>query len=486
MNTNQHLERLLDELRRHGQECEWIEFKVDAAIPKEIGEYLSALSNSALLAEEPYGYLVFGVEDKTLDIVGTDFRFSSAKTGNEEIENWLATQLDPQIDFRAFEFDHGDKHVVILRVDVTRTRPVSFKGIEYIRIGSYKKPLKAHPEKEKAIWDKVSRKTFETGVARAHLDGEEVLALLDFTKYFDLTSQPLPGNREGIIRKLAEESLIDKPTDGSLTLKNLGAILFAKNLRDIDTLARKVVRVIIYKGNDRLRTIKEHEFTKGYAASFEELVGYVNDQLPVNEEIGQALRKNVKVYPEIAIRELIANMLIHQDFDIGGTGPMVEIFSDRIEISNPGLPLIDPLRFIDHNPRSRNEKLAYFLRRIKVCEERGSGIDKVISAVELFQLPAPKFVAEDAFFKVTIFSPKTLRQMNREDKVRACYQHCCLRYVANELMTNESLRNRFQIKEKNYSIASRIISDTVDATLIKSSDPGNRSKKMASYVPFWA
>lgn len=216
------------------------------------------------------------------------------------------------------------------------------------------------------------------------------------------------------------------------------------------------------------------------------MIQYVNDQLPSSEEIGKALRKEVKVYPELAVRELIANMMIHQDFDITGTGPVIEIFEDRVEISNPGAPLIDPLRMIDHSPRSRNERLAYFMRRAKICEERGSGIDKVVSLSEVYQLPAPKFVREEKYFKATLFAPRTLRQMNKDDKVRACYQHCCLRYISNELMSNESLRGRFRISEENYSVASRIISDAIESELIKPADPTNKSKKHSRYIPFWA
>src|ERR1700722_7444665 len=113
--------------------------------------------------------------------------------------------------------------------------------------------------------------------------------------------------------------------------------------------------------------------------------------LPRSEEIGQALRREVRVYPEIAIRELVANALIHQDFNLTGNGPTVEIFDNRIEITNPGTPLIDPLRFIDEPPRSRNEELASLMCRMNICEERGSGIDKVIFQIELYQLPPPDF-----------------------------------------------------------------------------------------------
>ena len=92
----------------------------------------------------------------------------------------------------------------------------------------------------------------------------------------------------------------------------------------------------------------------------------------------QALRKEVKMYPELAVREL-KQCNYNQDFYETGMGPMVEIFDDRIEITNPGKPLISTLRLIDHSPKSRNERLASFMRRIGICEERGSGIDKVIN-----------------------------------------------------------------------------------------------------------
>ena len=179
-------------------------------------------------------------------------------------------------------------------------------------------------------------------------------------------------------------------------------------------------------------------------------------------------------------------MLIHQDFFEGGAGSMVEIFANRIEITNPGVPLIPTDRLIDNSPQSRNEKLAKFMRRFNICEERGSGIDKVISAVELYQLPAPEFIIEDNSFKVVLYAHKTLRQMNKIDKVRACYQHCVLKYVSREFMTNESLRERFNIDKKNYSTASRIISDSISSEFIKVLDPSNTSKKNIKYIPFWA
>lgn len=168
-----------------------------------------------------------------------------------------------------------------------------------------------------------------------------------------------------------------------------------------------------------------------------------------------------------------------------GTGPMVEIFTDRIEVTNPGTPLIDTLRFIDEPPQSRNEDLAALMRRMSICEERGSGVDKVIFHVELFQLPAPEFVVTDSHTKAILFAPRSLNDMDPKDRVRACYQHACLRYVSNEQMTNSSFRDRLGVDQKNYATVSRIIREAVDAGLVRPVDP-NTSKRYMKYVPFWA
>ena len=137
------------------------------------------------------------------------------------------------------------------------------------------------------------------------------------------------------------------------------------------------------------------------------------------------------------------------------------------------------MRFIDHSPRSRNEKLAKIMRFSHICEERGSGIDKVILAIELFQLPAPNFLTDGDSVKVIVYSSKTFRQMDKDDKIRACYQHCVIKYLSNNPMTNESLRKRLSISKKNYPIASKIISNTIKEKLIK-------LEKGLKYVPFWA
>ncbi|CAN5514136.1 hypothetical protein BH10BAC5_BH10BAC5_16790 [soil metagenome] len=164
---------------------------------------------------------------------------------------------------------------------------------------------------------------------------------------------------------------------------------------------------------------------------------------------------------------------------------MIEIFTNRIEITNPGKPLIDTLRFVDHSPESRNEILAGFMRRLNICEERESGIDKVIFECELNHLSSPEFISGDNYTRVTLYGYKSLKDMNKKNKVTACYLHACLKYVSGDFMSNQNLRERFKIQESNYPMVSRIINDAIEDGLIKLHDSSNKSNRYNKYVPFW-
>lgn len=125
------------------------------------------------------------------------------------------------------------------------------------------------------------------------------------------------------------------------------------------------------------------------------------------------------------------------------------------------------------------------MRRFGVCEEKGSGIDRVVRAAEICQLPAPDFRVGHRCTTITIFGPKEFKNMDRADRIRACYQHCALKWVMSDPMTNESLRERFKLPIAKTATASQTISQTVDAALIKAENQGG-SRKYARYVPFWA
>ncbi len=475
---------LVYELCKLPQETEWVEFKVNNYDPQAIGKYISALANTAALLGKVHAYMLWGVEDATHAIIGTDFSPATMRKGNELLETWLLRLLNPRINFCFSEIMVGDQRVVLLEIDQGR-QPVAFQGVEYIRVGSTTRKLRDYPERERALWRTFDRVRFEEGIAADRMSGEEVLLQLDYPAYFNLLEMPLPDGRTAILDALQQDQLLTPCAAGDFNITNLGAILFAKRLDYFPELRRKAVRVIQYPGTGRTETLKEQEGTKGYACSFEGLLSYINGLLPANEVIGEALRKSMPMFPEPAVRELVANALIHQDFSVPGAGPMVEIFEGRIEITNPGEPLVDTQRFLDTPPQSRNETLASHMRRFGICEERGSGIDKVVFQVEFFQLPAPLFEVPPGFTRTVLFAHKPLAKMSKEDQIRSCYLHACLQYVSHEPMTNASLRKRFGIAKENASIASRLLNEAVEAgrILVENPEVGSRIRR---YLPFWA
>lgn len=475
---------LIHELLNLPKETGWVEFKHNNDNPDEIGEYISALSNSATLLGKVNAYMVWGIDSQSHAVLGTTFRPATCKVGNEELENWLLHLLAPKINFRFHEVSIEDKPVVLLEIGAAYRHPVQFKTIEFIRVGSYKKKLKDHPERESELWRIFDKTPFEREIAAENMASDDVLRLLDYPAYFDLLKLPLPASRDGILGGLQADELIVQGKGGKWNISNLGAMLFAKKLTDFRTLRRKAIRVILYKGENKVETVREQEGGKGYASGFEGLISYIVGLLPENEVIGQALRRKMPMFPDLAIRELVANAIIHQDFHVTGTGPMIEIFASRMEITSPGLPLVKVDRFLDSPPKSRNEALASFMRRVGVCEERGSGIDKVVFETEFYQLPAPVFETTAEHTRAVLFAHRELKEMDKEDRIRACYLHACLRYVQRDFMTNTTLRERFGISEKNSAMASRIIKDTLTADRIRLYDDsvGSKAKK---YLPWW-
>lgn len=478
------LKKLVDRLVSLSKESEIVEFKENFHSKEEIGERISALANSACLLNQPYSYLAFGIENESHQIKGTTFRSKHKMVGNEELEVWLLNRLSPRIDFQCYDFEYAEGvSLALYKIPAAENIPVKFLNVAYIRINSSTRKLMEYPEKEKQIWKNELTEKFLLNIALKGLSLSDIPKYISTEAYFDLMNIPYPTTLDNVVSRLKEENIIHE-YEGQYAVTNLGAILFAKDLKDFGTLTRKAIRVIKYKGNNKIETERDIIGNKGYALEFPVLMEWVNGQLPANEEIGRSLRKDVRMYPEIAIRELVANSIIHQDFSEKGF-PTIEIFSDRIEISNPGQPIIHPDRFIDEYG-SRNEKMADIMRRMGFCEEKGSGLDKTIFYVELYQLPPVKIIVQENRTIVTLYAYKTLNNMDKEERHNACYQHACLKYVSNEKMTNQTFRKRLGIEEHNSALASRIIKEALTAKLIKEENPENQSRKYRKYVPWWA
>ena len=462
----------IDALLAVRSEDEHLEFKAaeNRYDFEELVEYCVALAN------EGGGRMILGVTDKApRRVIGT-----RAFEVPERTVAGIHDRLQLKVTFD--EVMHPDGRVLVFHVPSRPAgQPIHYKGRYLMRAGEELVPMT--PDQLRSILAE-GAPDWTLEPAMPPCDSEQIVQMLDTQGYFDLLHLPYPATREAVLNRFDSERLIVR-NGHAWTITRLGAILFAKKLDQFDRLARKAPRVIVYEGKNKLKTKSDKLGTKGYAVGFQGLVEYINGLVPSNEVIEQALRREVKMFPEIAVRELVANALIHQDFAETGTSVMIELYEDRMEISNPGRPFIPPDRFIDEY-QSRNERLAAMMRRLGICEEKGSGVDKVIQAAEAYQLPAPDFRVGGHRTSAVLFAHQDIDAMDRNDRIRACYQHCCLRYVMNERMTNQSLRERFKLPENKVATVSQIIAAAVDAEKIKLADPAQTSTRYRSYVPFWA
>jgi ATP-dependent DNA helicase RecG len=432
------------------------------------------------LANEGGGHIVLGVTDKRpRQVVGSQ-AWSTAEALNK-IKADIFQKLRFRVDIT--ELQHANGRVLVFDVP---PRPVGqaleYEGTYLMRVGEELQPMSPDRLKQICLED---QQDWFSQPARPDASPDDVIALLDTQTYFELLKVPYPTTRDAVLERLQSQDLIKQTTQG-WTITNLAAIVLAKKLDAFSlSLARKAPRVVFYEGINKLQTRDDKMGNRGYAVSFEKLVSFVHSSAPQNRFIEEAVRQEVKMFPIQALRELIANALVHQDFLATGASVMIEMYSDRVEISNPGFPPIPVDRFIDEY-RSRNEQLADLMRRLGICEEKGSGIDKVVSAAEIFQLPAPDFRVGETRTTTVLFAYQIFEDMSKSDRIRACYQHCCLLHISNRKMSNQTLRDRFRLSESKTATVSLIIGATKEAGLIKTDDSESSSTRYACYLPFWA
>lgn len=479
------IENLVRQMIQYPDELPWLEFKTNNCDPQMIGEDISALANAAAYCDRPKAYLIWGIENDTHEIVGTTFNPATKKKGNQLLEIWLRTQLSDNADYEFISGEIENKPVVALIITRAVEKTVMFQRTEYIRVGSSTKKLNEVPNMKAVLWDHVRSTHFEELPAMENLSLFDAVQLLDYSTYFELLKAPIPSGLEAVAYYLKEDHLIFQQDDGQYSISNLGAIVLAKRLSQFPTVSRKAVRIVQYRGENRMEMLREISHPKGYAVGYENLLQVIETMLPASEIIEDGIRRTELAYPSIAIRETVANALIHQNFSLHGTGPLIEIFSNRIEVTNPGLPLVEVTRIIDNPPRSRNEKLAALMRRFHICEESGTGWDKIILSSEIKHLPAPKITLYEDNMKVTLYSFLPFTDLLPEDKVWSCYLHACIRFVEGKQMNNTSLRERFGLDDSYKTQMSRLIKLTVESKLIKPFDPTTAPRYMR-YIPFWA
>jgi len=393
--NNEELKTLIDELRSLPKETEWVEFKVNNDRPDDIGEYISALANSACLHEQPAGYLVFGIEDKKHNVVGTVFHPRQAKVGGEEIENWLAKQLSPRVDFIIFECDFNGRHIVAFKVDPAHHIPVKFKDEAFVRIGSYKKKLKNFPEKERKIWLKKEKEDWSAGICEG--------ATLQ-----DLDPAAIARARENCKQKdAAKAEDVDSWDDSTFLNKakvtvqgkiTRAAILLLGKDESEHFLSPSVARISwILKDERNVEKDYEH-FGPPFLLSVDAVYVKIRN-LKYRYLLDNTLfPTEVTKYEPYVIREALNNCIAHQDYELRGRITVVENPDDLL-FTNLGSFLPESVEKVieQDSPQEyyRNAFLAQAMVSLNLIDTQGGGIKKMFSLQMNRYFPLPDYDLSD-------------------------------------------------------------------------------------------
>jgi len=444
---------------------------------ERLAQHISAFANL-----KGGGFFVFGVNN---DASCFSISQSNAEEIIQKLGNIAKNNLTYSIKIEHDILEYNGYSLLFVHIPEQPEKPVYFRGSDlfntYCR--SAGQTVKMSREQVKALISASKGIPFEKVIAKENLQAEEVLNLLNYRKMYELLDKNVPSASDTILSKMKELDFCKYEAE-QWHITNLGAILFANDLSDFDGLRGKSVIVRKYIGTNNRDMEFEQIEKSGYAVGFEKLVDFIMLHTKSGEK-RDIKRENLQIYPKIAIREFVANALIHQDFAIIGMPITIEIFSNRLTINNPGAPLNDINRLIDLPPHSRNETLANTMLLFRFCERRGTGVDYAIEAIEKHRLPAVKFTRSEVHTRIFLYPPKCLSEMTKDEKVLACYQHACLMFEDNNAINNQSVRERFEIEKNKSSIASRIIADTLESGLIKVPDEENGSRKFAIYIPYY-
>lgn len=480
---------LIYSLIGYPEETEWIELKDANADPERIGRDISALANAAAFNGRDWAYKIWGVNDQTRELMGTTFNPLTKKAkGNQDLLIWLKRFISQNASYEFERVEGADRSFVILKIRASIGQPVYWNGVAYIREGSSTTRLVPGSAKEAELWRRLQSGNFEELVAEKDVIAEEVGDLLDLGAYFDLLRVRRPGELSSVLEALDEQGVIRSQDNGRYSITNLGALLIARDLAAFRSLRCKALRVVRFSGTSGLDITEDTTFTKGYALSLPEAERHIMAMTPAREILDGAFRRIQTEYPQRAVRELLSNMVIHQDLSDMTSGPAAWVYSNRIKFTNPGVTLIPVERMLNAQPRTRNVALVRCLRQMGLCEEGGTGWDLAVASCEALHMPAPQVRSEDGLgTEVTLFGSRAYDRMAKAERKDAVYWHACLSYAQDETMSNQSLRERFGLDDsKTSSVAmSRLIRECCNDGLIKEEDE-TAGTKYRRYIPAWA
>ena len=351
----------LNDLINDNDEKEYIEFKVNYPADKyfeEIGEYISALSNSAAYHKQENAYMIWGVEDKTRKIVGTAFHYDIEINGSEVFKHYLARNLEPRIALKFKDYIINDNRIVCLTIPAAKEVITEFNRERFIRIGSSKERLRKFPKYEAELWATLSGSDDITKIP----SDRKILT-------FQILKNYLSVNKYHFNDFTFEDNLHLRCEDGRYNL-------MAELLADENNIS---VNVATFVGNDKSEYLRRNEFgNKCLLLAMEQAKNYIESINQTFVDTTVRPRREKKMFDMDAFMEAWYNACVHNRWD-KSQNPGIYVYSDRLEIeSYGGIPKsLSKAQFLKGKSRPVNERLFEICKACHFVEESGHGVPKV-------------------------------------------------------------------------------------------------------------
>lgn len=389
MSEREHI-ALIDRLRALPTETEWCEFKRNRCSPQEIGEYLSALANSACLASQPRGYFVFGIDDASHEVVGTEFDPRVVKArGNQDLLPWLSAGLRPNTGIEVRDVNHPGGRVILFEVGPAKGEPCHFYGMAFIRVGSSKTELRNHPEKSRAIWTRGSDWSADV-CEGASLDDLDPEAIAKAREQFVVKH---PGQRDGVAG-WDDRTFLNKARvlrQGQMTTSALLLLGRGESAALLSPAVAKISWILKDAGN---RELDYEHIGPPFLLAGDRLLKRVRNLIVRAMPSGTLFPREISQYDPWVVREALHNAIAHQDYRRHGRIVVVE-FPDRLLIDNVGDFLPGDIETVirqDAPPAIyRNPFLADAMVELNLIDTQGGGIKRMFETQRRRSFPLPDY-----------------------------------------------------------------------------------------------
>lgn len=387
------------------------------------------------------------------------------------------------LDVTIREHTHAGKRVVVLAIPSRMPAvPVNHNGRYLTRKGESLVPMEA--TELASILNEKRTPTIES-VSMEAVSESDLDRYIDTVAFFELSgSEAMPDAARRASVYVANRFLVQE-SSGLYGITTMGALLFARDLRKFPNVVHRRLRFIKYRGMNKVDASLDRDYWRGYALEFDDFLADIRREVPMIEDIGKSRRSNTPLYLDVTIRELVANAMSHQDFDAQSGQIRVELFENRLEVTNPGTPTMDVKEFVRmSNPR--NVDLSAKMREMNMCENRGSGIQRLLSENEIHRRADPEFQVVSSLTKARITGKQNFTSLTLEERAWAVFMHASFKYECGTHMTNATFRERYGLTKARTALVTNAISAAIEYGMIRLYDESSQSRRYAKYVPFWA